>query len=109
MSNEDRTNKRVYRQPLNYENGIILPLIRDCCVARSIDPKAYQIDVQTLAMILPKDLRKNAFKFWNKGTIFEDLTGDGKKDTNDYFVFILEQLEDHNICFPKISYNVGHD
>jgi len=99
--------KKIYRQPINYENGIILPLIRDCCTARASNPKACQINIQTLAMILPKELRKQAFEFFNNDTIREDLTGDGKKDFDDYFVYILELLEDNSICFPKIHYREG--
>ena len=105
---DDESSKRIYRQPLAYENGIILPLIRDCCISRSNNPKQYQINIHTLSYVLPKDLRVAAFKFWNKD-MKEDLTMDGLKDIDDYFVYILELLEDNNICFPKISYTVGHD
>jgi len=101
--------KRIYRQPLNYENGVLLPLIRDIAYWRVTTPKAYQNGCQTLCLLLPKDLRNQALKFWNRGTIHEDLTGDGKKDFDDLFVYLLELLEDNNICFPKISYEVGHD
>lgn len=107
--NEDRESKRIYRQPLNYENGVILPLIRDIAYWRVTNPKAFQAGVQTLSLILPSELRSDALNF-NKGeTLREDLTGDGKRNMDDYFVFILKMLEDHNICFPKISYDVGHD
>ena len=105
----DVESKRIYRQPINYENGIILPLIRDCCIARAGNPKSFQINVQTFALILPKELRKKAFEFWRDDTTRQDLTMDGKKDFDDYFVYILQLLEDHNICFPKISFEIGHD
>jgi len=101
--------KRVYRQPLNYENGVLLPLIRDIAYWRVTSPKACQSGIQTLCLLLPKELRKQALGFWNRGSIYEDLTGDGKKDFDDLLVYVLELLEDNNICYPKISYDLGHD
>lgn len=99
--------KRVYRQPLNYENGVLLPLIRDIAYWRVTTPKAFQNGVQTLCLLLPKELRKQALEFWKHDVVHEDLTMDGKKDFDDIFVFILELLEDNNICFPKLSYKEG--
>ena len=106
MSDTDGS-KRIYRQPINYENGIILPLIRDCCMTRASNPKAYQANVKTLSMVLPKELRKTAFDFFKGDVAQEDLTMDGKKDIDDLFVFNLSLLEDYNICFPKISFDQG--
>lgn len=106
----DETNsKRIYRQPLNYENGVILQKIREISLWRDINIKSYESGVQTLALLLPQDLRKAALSFFRNDTIREDLTMDGKKDFDDYLVYILQLLEDNNICFPKISYQVGHD
>ena len=104
---EPSDRKRVYRQPLNYENGVLLPLIRDIAYWRVTDGEACQKGVMTLALLLPKDLREQALKFWNHGTIHKDMTEDGKKDFDDLFVYILQLLEDHNICFPKIHYHEG--
>jgi len=101
--------KRVYRQPLNYENGVLLPLIRDIAYWRVTSPKAYQNGIQTLCLLLPKDLRSSSLGFWDHGTIYENLTNDGKKDFDDLFVFVLQLLEDNNICFPKINFDIGHD
>jgi len=100
-------NKRVYRQPLNYENGVLLPLIRDIAYWRVTSPKACQMGIQTLCLLLPKELRNKSLKFWNRGTIVEDLTNDGKKDFDDLLVYVLELLEDNNICFPKLSFKEG--
>ena len=100
--------KRVYRQPINYENGVLLPLIRDIAYWRVMSPKACQNGVQTLCLLLPKDLRKQALTYWkHDNVIHDDLTMDGKKDFDDFFVYILELLEDNNICFPKLSYKEG--
>ena len=99
--------KRVFRQPLNYENGVILPLIRDIAYWRVGNVKSYEMGIQTLMLLLPKDLRKDVLSFWNRGTIHEDLTGDGKCDFDDLYVYILKLLEDNNICFPKIMFNKG--
>lgn len=107
MNEDDREHRRIYRQSINYENGILMPLIRDIAYWRVSNVKAYETGIQTLMLLLPKDLRDNVLKFWNKGTIFEDLTGDGKCDFDDLFVYILKLLEDNNICFPKISYREG--
>jgi len=104
--NDDPSSKRIYRQPLNYENGVLLPLIRDIAYWRVGNPKAYGDGVLTLALVLPKDLRKKSLQAWKHGNIV-DLTDDGKQDIDDLFVYILELLEDNNICFPKISYDVG--
>jgi len=106
-STSETSSKRIFRQPLNYENGVLLPLIRDIAYWRVSNVKAYETGIQTLMLLLPKDLRTNVITFWNKGTIYEDLTGDGKKDFDDLFVYILQILEDNNICFPKISYREG--
>ena len=106
---DDEDSKRIYRQPLNYENGVILPKIRDISFWRDTDIKTYESGIITLVLLLPKDIRKNVLAFWKHGTGHEDLTGDGKKDFDDLFVYILEKLEDSNICFPKISFQVGHD
>lgn len=99
--------KRIFRQPLTYENGVLLPFIRDIAYWRVMGPKSYQNGIQTLCLLLPKELRNQALKFWNKGTIHEDLTEDGKKDFDDLLVFVLELLEENNLCFPKISYHEG--
>jgi len=99
--------KRVYRQPLNYENGVLLPLIRDIAYWRVTNIKAYTNGVLTMMLLQPKMLRQQAQKFWNRGYICEDLTDDGKKDIDDLFVYLLENLEDNNICFPKITYKEG--
>ena len=107
--NEPTDSKRIYRQPLNYENGILLQKIREISMWRDTNIKAYESGVQTLALLLPKELRKEALGFFSNNTVREDLTMDGKKDFDDYLVYILELLEDHNICFPKISYDIGHD
>lgn len=106
MSN-DIEPKRVYRQPLNYENGVLLPLIRDIAYWRVTSPKACQSGIQTLCLMLPKALRTQALSFWKHGSIHEDLTGDGKKDFDDLLVFVLEMLENNNICFPKLSFKEG--
>lgn len=100
-------NKRVYRQSLNYENGVLLSKIRDISLWRDTDIKAYESGVNTLSLLLPEQLRQQALKFWEHGTIHEDLTMDGKKNFDDMFVYILKLLEDHNICFPKIKYHEG--
>ena len=106
---ETTASKRIYRQPLNYENGVLLSKIRDISLWRDTDIKAFESGVITLALLLPKDLRQSALGFWNFGTIHEDLNKDGKKDFDDLFVYILQILEDNNICFPKISYEIGSD
>ena len=99
--------KRIYRQPLNYENGILLPKIREISLWRDTNIKAYESGVITLALLLPKELRKPALDFMDGDTAKEDLTADGKKDFDDLLVYILQLLEDCNICFPKISFQEG--
>jgi len=107
------SSKRIYRQPLNYENGVILPFIRDIAYWRVSNIKSYEHGVLTLMLLLPDELRKDAMGYWNngkeRGTGYEDLTGDGKKDFDDLFVYISKLLENNNICFPKITYDIGHD
>lgn len=105
----DEASKKIFRQPINYENGVLLTKIRDISQWRDTDIKAYESAVVTFALLLPGDLRKKALEFWNHGTVHEDLTMDGKKDFDDLFVYILQLLEDHNICFPKITFQLGHD
>lgn len=109
--NKDEDRKRVYRQPLNYENGVILPKIRDISLWRDTNIKAYESGVLTLALLLPHELRTKTLTYWRKDddhhTAFEDLTMAGKIDFDDLFVYILKILEDNNICFPKISYHEG--
>ena len=63
--------KRIYRQPLNYENGVLLAKIRDISLWRDTDIKAFESGVITLALLLPKDLRQSALEFWNFGTVHE--------------------------------------
>lgn len=101
--------KRIYRQPLNYENAVLLAKIRDISLWRDTTIKAYESGVMTLVLLLPQELRKKALGFWEHGTVHEDLTNDGKKDFDNLFVYILTLLEDYNICFPKIRYELGHD
>jgi hypothetical protein len=105
MNDED--SKRVYRQPLNYENGVLLPKIRDIALWRDTNIKAYESGVITLALLLPGAIRKKCLEFWKNGTAYEDLTMDGKKEFDDLFVFILQNLEDNNICFPKLAFKEG--
>jgi len=109
MNEEIQGSRRIYRQPLNYENGVLLPLIRDIAYWRVTNVKAYENGIQTLMLLLPDELRNQVINFWNKGSIYQDLTGDGKKDFDDLYVYILQILENNNICFPKISYEIGSD
>jgi len=109
MNNEDIGSRRIYRQPLNYENGVLLAKIRDISLWRDTDIKSYESGVLTLSMLLPKELRDVVFDHWDEDTCFENLTMDGKKKFDNLFVFILKLLEDNNICFPKISFDLGHD
>lgn len=104
-----QASKKIYRQPLNYENAILLPKLRDISLWRDTNIKAYESGVMTLALLLPHELRKLSLEFWNHGTVHEDLTMDGKKDFDDLFVYILKQMEDYNIVFPKINFELGHD
>jgi len=103
----EKDSKRIYRQPLNYENGVLLPKIKDISFWRDTNIKAYESGVITLSLLLPTDLRKPALKFFDGDTAKEDLTNDGKKDFDDLFVYILQLLEDNNICFPKLTYHEG--
>lgn len=105
----DKESKRIYRNPINYENGILLPKIKDISFWRDTNIKAYESGVITLALLLPGDLRKPALEFFDGDTAKEDLTNDGKKDFDDLLVYILQLLEDNNICFPKLSFDIGHD
>ena len=106
---EDRESKRIFRQPINYENGVLLPFIRDIAYWRVQEVKLYETGVTTLALILPDELRMDALAFWKKDSTFEDLTMDGKKDFDDFWVYQLRLLENNNICFPKLTFDIGHD
>ena len=97
-----------YRQPINYENGVLLPKLRDLSLWRDTDLKAYESGVITLALFLPKELRTEALSFFHNDTVKEDLTGDGKKDFDDILVFVLQLLEDNGIAFPRSRFDTGH-
>ena len=109
MNKTDTDSKRIFRQPINYENGVLLPKIKDISLWRDTNIKAYESGVITLALLLPKELRQEALGFIKGDTVQEDLTLDGKKNFDDFLVFILGLLEENNICFPKITYEIGHD
>lgn len=98
-----------YRQPINYENGILLPKIRDLSLWRDTDLKSYESGVVTLALLLPSELRKKALDFFHNDTIKCDLTDDGKKDFDDILVYILQLLEGNGLVFPRSTFEVGHD
>ena len=106
-SRPDSATTRRYTQPLSYENGVLLPKIRDISLWRDTDDKAYESGVMTLSLLLPKELRAKALDFCKGNTITEDLTGDGKRDFDDLFVYVLQLLEDYNICFPKLTFKEG--
>jgi len=108
-STSEKNRIKAYRQPLNYENGIILPKIREISLWRDVDLKSYESGVQTLALLLPKELRIKALEFIHNETVLEDLTMDGKKDFDDKLVYILELLEENGIAFPRSTYEIGHD
>jgi len=99
--------KRIYRSSLNYEEAVLLAKIREISLWRDTNSKAYQSGVQTLALLLPSFLRQKTLGWWKHGTVHEDLSGDGKVDFDDLFVYILKLLEDHDICFPKVRYHEG--
>jgi len=99
--------KQIYRSSLNYEDAVLLTKIRDISLWRDTNIKAYESGVLTLAMLLPKDLRKAAFDWWGNDSQHEDLSKDGKIDFDDLLIYILEMLEDHNICFPKVRFHEG--
>ena len=105
--NENIKSKQIYRQSLNYEDAVLLTKIRDISIWRDTNTKAYESGVLTLAMLLPKDLRGSALGWWKHGTGHEDLSMDGKKDFDDLFLYIMNLLEDNNICFPKVRYHEG--
>jgi len=100
---------KIYRHSINYENGIILPKIREVSLWRDTDLKAYESGVYTLLLLLPDDLRTLALEFYNNNNIKADLTEDGRKDHDDLFIYILKLLEKHGIAFPKTTYEIGHD
>jgi len=100
---------KKYRETINYENGVILPKIREVSLWRDTDIKAYQSGVYTLILLLPDDLRKKALNFYNNNHIKMDLTEDGKRDHDDVFVFILQLLEKNGIVFPRAGFELGHD
>lgn len=104
-----KDSKKIFRQPINYENGVLLPKIKDISLWRDTNIKAYESGVITMALLLPKELRKTALDFIEHDTTFEDLTKEGKQNFDKAFVFILELLEEHNICFPQITFDLGHD
>lgn len=99
--------KRIYRSALNYEDAVLLAKIREISLWRDTNSKSYQSGVQTLALLLPSSLRKKTFEWWDHGATHEDLSGDGKIDFDDLFIYILELLEDNDICFPKVRYHEG--
>lgn len=107
MSEEERDFKRIYRQPLNYENVVLLSKIRDISLWRDTNIKAYESGVITLALLLPDELRTNILDVWKHDTIYEDLSMPGKQEFDILFISILKLLEDKNICFPKISFVDG--
>lgn len=110
MSNgNDRASKKIFKQAINYENGVLMPKIREISIWRDTNLKQYESGVITLGLLLPKELRSEVLEWWKHGTGFEDLTMDGKKSFDDLFVYILTMLEDRNICFPSLSFDVGHD
>jgi len=106
---DDKSSISGYRQPINYENGILLTKIRDISLWRDIDLKAYESGVITLSLLLPRELRNQALDFYKGDTVKCDLTDDGKKDFDDIFVNILNLLENHNLVFPRSVFEVGHD
>ena len=104
-----KDSKKIFRQPINYENGVLLPKIKDISLWRDTNIKAYESGVITMAILLPKELREKALDFLGNDTTAEDLTKDGKQNFDRAFVFILELLEENNICFPQITFDLGHD
>jgi hypothetical protein len=108
MHDEAKSFTGSYRQPINYENGVLLPKLRDISLWRDVDIKAYESGVVTLALFLPKDLRSKALAFFEGDTVKEDLTMDGKKDFDDILAYILTLLEDNGIAFPKSRFEKGH-
>ena len=109
IDNNDTDKKRIYRHPVNYENGILLPKIREISMWRDTDIKLYESGIITLSLLLPDDLREEAMAMYDHDTIKVDMTNDGKKNFDDLFIFILKQLEDNNIMFPKLTFERGHD
>jgi len=105
----DTSAKKVFRQPLNYENGIILPKIREISLWRDVDVKAFESGVQTLVLLLPKELRDSVMKHINNITVNEDLTEDGKQKFDQILIYILELMEQHGIMFPQATFDIGHD
>ena len=106
MNNNEKS-KLIYRQSLNYEDAVLLTKIRDISLWRDTNTKTYESGVLTLTMLLPKDLRQKTREYWKHDTIYENLSSDGKAEFDELFLFILNLLEDHNICFPKVKYHEG--
>ena len=106
-SSTNEKKKRIYRRGIEYEAVVLLAKIRDVSVWRDTNTKAFQSGVLTLAMLLPKELRKKSLDWWKHDTGHEDLSMDGKIDFDDLFIYILQLLEDHELCFPTVRYHEG--
>lgn len=105
--NSNESSKQIYRQSLNYEDAVLLTKIRDISLWRDTNTKAYESGVLTLMMLLPRDLREKTRGWWKHETIYENLSNKGKAEFDELLLFMLNLLEDHNICFPKVRYHEG--
>ena len=109
LTNEPTTSRRTSKKGLvPYENQLssfVFFLAR----LRVEDIKKYQLGVNTLIVLLPKELREKAQAYKKENNIDNLYTEEGAVVYDRLWEYINELLESDGWIFKKSSFDIGHD
>ena len=92
-----------YQKPIDYETILGHQMSRIAQYRSNKERELYEESVDTLLIMLPKNLRDKGMELKTKENIHYDISENGKKKYDMLWIHINESLEEHNLIY-KTSY-----
>ena len=92
-----------YQKPIDYETILGHQMSRIAQYRSNKERELYEESVDTLLIMLPKNLRDKALSFKQQEHIYYDMSEAGKIKYDTLWIQINEALEEHNLIY-KTSY-----
>lgn len=96
---EEEIRDRAYYKQLNYEGDLAQQINRIAGYRSARDWGHYEVSVDTLAIMLPSDMRQNAFKYKKDNGIKIDCSENGILKYDEYWAYCNVLLEKGNLIF----------
>ena len=100
-----------FKGELNYEL-ILSKQINRIAIYREVNIKQYASSIDTLIIMLAKDLRREAKKERDRlGLIlgdYDNMNKDRQRKYDDLWIYVNDLLEDNKLIFKKASFARGH-